>query len=107
MVKIPTLTNQTRLDASPEPMVNPVANRTGEIMGKGIQQVGTVMHRVQQRQQMVQNINLSRQFNAELVYQADNKAFGLSGRFGFSKNQDHIEVDKIQPYFFFDIEFTL
>ena len=42
MVKIPTLTNQTTLDASPEPMLNPVANRTGEIMGKGIQQVGTV-----------------------------------------------------------------
>ena len=49
----------------------------------------------------------SRQFNAELVYQTDNKAFDLSGRFGFSKNQDHIEVDKIEPYFFFDIEFTL
>ena len=49
----------------------------------------------------------SRQFNAELVYQTDKKAFGLSGRFGFSKNQDHIEVDKIEPYFFFDIEFTL
>ena len=30
--------------------------------------------------------------------------FDLSGRFGFSKNQDHIEVDKIEPYFFFDIE---
>ena len=49
----------------------------------------------------------SRQFNAELVYQTDNKAFDLSGRFGFSKNQDHIEVDKIEPYFFFEIEFTL
>ena len=75
MVKIPTLTNQTTLDASPEPMVNPVANRTGEIMGKGIQQVGTVMHRVQKRQEMVQNINLSRKFNTDLItFQGDFEA---------------------------------
>ena len=93
MVKIPTLTNQTRLDASPEPMVNPVANRTGEIMGKGIQQVGTVMHRVQQRQEMVQNINLSRQFNAELItFQGDFEANeDLSNPNSLAKYDEHID----------------
>ena len=75
MVKIPTLTNQTTLDASPEPMVNPVANRTGEIMGKGIQQMGAVMHRMQKRQELAQNITLSRKFNADLIkFNADFEA---------------------------------
>ena len=49
----------------------------------------------------------SRQFNAEVVYEENNKAFGLSGRLGFSKNQNHLEVNKIEPYFFIDFEFTL
>jgi len=93
MVKIPTITNQTTLDASPEPMVNPVANRTGEIIGKGIQQVGTVMHRVQQRQEMVQNINLSRQFNAELItFQGDFEANeDLSNPNSLAKYDEHID----------------
>ena len=49
----------------------------------------------------------SRQFNAEVVYEEKNKAFGLSGRLGFSKNQNHLEANKIEPYFFIDFEFTL
>ena len=66
---------QTILDASPEPMATPVANRTGEIMGKGIQQMGAVMRRVQKRQELSRNINLSRQFNADLItFQGDFEA---------------------------------
>ena len=93
MVKIPTLRNQTTLDASPEPMVNPVANRTGEIMGKGIQQVGTVMHRMQQRQEMVQNINLSRKFNTDLItFQGDFEANeDLSNPNSLAKYDEHID----------------
>jgi len=93
MVKIPTLTNQTTLDASPAPMVNPVTNRTGEIMGKGIQQVGTVMHRVQQRQEMVQNINLSRKFNTDLItFQGDFEANeDLSNPNSLAKYDEHID----------------
>ncbi len=66
MVKIPTLRNQTTLDASPEPMANPVANRTGEIMGKGIQQVGTVMHRMQQRQEYLNGQTIEQDFDSFL-----------------------------------------
>ena len=51
MVKIPTLTNNTTIDASPEPMVNPVMNKTGEIIGKASKQVSDVMYRVQKRQE--------------------------------------------------------
>ena len=88
MVKIPTLTNQTTLDASPEPMVNPVANRTGEIMGKGIQQVGTVMHRMQQRQEYLNGQTIEQDFDSFL-----NNIYGE-----FEANEDMIDGNTLSKF---------
>ena len=88
MVRIPTLTNQTTLDASPEPMATPVENRTGEIMGKGIQQMSAIMRRMQKRQELAQNITLSRKFNADLIkFNAD-----------FEANEDLSDSNSLAKY---------
>ena len=88
MVKIPTLTNQTTLDASPEPMLNPVANRTGEIMGKGIQQMGAVMHRMQQRQEYLNGQTIEQDFDSFL-----NNTYGE-----FEANEDMINGNTLSKF---------
>jgi len=80
--------NNTTIDASPEPMVNPVMDKTGEIIGKASKQVSDVMYRVQKRQELVKNINLSRQFNADLVtFQGD-----------FESNEDLSDSNILSKY---------
>ena len=88
IVKIPTLTNQTTLDASPEPMVNPVMDRTGEMIGKATQQVGTVMHRMQQRQEYLNSQTIEQGFNSFL-----NNTHGE-----FEANEDMIDGNTLSKF---------